>query len=509
MEEISELRTTHTKTYDLGDGQRRVIGGSKQLHYEDNNGKLKEITADATESDTEIRFEERPQTVRIEKDPFCGVLHIDGDDYEITISVSPFVNEINDTIQNEKHHIDSVSPEKTHSKETITDGFEFTYDVEDKIIDIGSKFTRPEIIPKTFAFHIETSGVTIEESDERHEVYENEKKKSEHPQSIELVDSEDAVLYSMHEPVFIGVDRDWATPLQIEKHTETSITGYFETPPYSWINEVIEQTGSLVMDPSISSDNTLVTDGETQEHTTPSSNIDIYNEEVRWTGSTTTEESTTTHQYRDTPGEMSATAPNTVTETAPLPDPSPLDDNVYLDEAQAGMSVDEDSSSSDAHGKLTLSHPDLGTVVEDDDDLFTYRWTIREYAPPLTEDVLGTDVTFELEATTGTLVTSDVDLDAWYPFGPHTQIETKEETTNSYDTENPQVTINNNDNVTGPSSLSDGETTEWYSTNFVEGTVSFYHEINSSQEAYFEYQYDYSYLPPDPPSNVTVTGPES
>ena len=522
MKEITELRTENTKTYKTEDGTRKVVGGIAPLHYKE-NGVWKDISATPTEDveNSRIEFTGLKDDVWIDTDSFCGTLNISGDGYEITVDISPFAEDI--SVEDELISVATADDDASIVSQSLTEHSDFQYTVTDRKIKPESTITNINSVPTGYAFKIEFSGLTAEYPDLEHKIKKIESRNGEieeeevvdhFPAHIDFKDDGETV-YRFTEPVFVdGNGEKFPVPLKIQSKSSESIVGYYDTPANEWCKNAIEETGSLIMDPSVNSGMNYVTDGDSQSHTPPSSNIDIYNEEVRWRGvdrtETNTEEysyntgdsfadgiyltgksETTLHVESDYDGSVDNLLIRTRPRSAAGADQSPdLIDPVIqsIDHEHTGLSGYSEAEC----GVLFSESPENVTVETDSID----------------SSVAGTPVDFVFD------MTEDPDYDTYDdPFIEDCRrtvtLDTIETTETTYNTQHPSASINGTSYSAPSSTLDDGEYSSFVSSNaIIDGDNTFSHSISGSNRADFQYQYDYDFLPPEAPGNVTVSGPE-
>lgn len=550
MQEVPELRQRDSKTFLTDEGTFKTVVKPEPIHYQTADGEWKETNVEPDTTGDEITFPHQSNTIKIDPEPWAGKLKLEGDGYEIIVTIVPIYESTQDQTNELLTANYNEGVDEATVSQAIHDGADWTYRATGNQIKLQSELTNKQAVADSYTWSINYSGVTPKESEIKHKRKEQQydysgnedpdittESQSEHPHHIAFVTDDGEEVWRMSEPVWENPSgEEWRTPLLVEIEKSGRISGRFSRPANKWVNDALEE-GTLILDPTFDSGFTSVADGGTQTHTTPETDIEISNAKVRWQGVDVQKSTTSTNRNRSW-GSFGFYESNTDYEKLPSFSEDKIyyfDNPLWQNQGAAPFSdISSWSLSADVTGypQYPTGSPDNTETVYGGqhnygwDDAFT--WTLSINSSSFSEITLSTDsngdiMSYEYENDLGAVpendpITFQADIDQYLGTDTadsgarlHWQIElgrTAIETNNyTASTEDPTATINGTD-VNGPTSLSDGSNSSYYDTTaFQSGSNTIHHSINASNEAKFEFEYDWVYTTPDPPTNLSVSGP--
>lgn len=517
MHEIAELRTENSKTFRKDDGSYKTIQYSNRVHF-NRNGSMQKTSVEHDKTDEKISFGSLPYDLNIDRDSWCGTIEVSKDGYSIVANIVPVYNNMSEVVDEK---LDVVSTgEECVIKQKLTQGCDWKYKVRDGKIKAESLMRSKEDIPEKFAFVIKYNGVKASRSNRSDIIVTNpqrpddeEPTKKEYPRSVNFT-KDGSEIWKFEHPIYINQDgEERIRPLDIQKIEDGVITGTFDLPHTTWIDDSLEM-GEIKLDPTFTEQYKTVFSGDSTTRTIPSSgekNIEIISASVTWSGIS----ETTTEEYRlGTNNSFSFNDDSLTTgtfsrnETRSVPEPDTPSGYTFLyfidnsgdigvqtsrfdDEADYSVTVTVDTPWS---GEVVKSRTSDGSLVKED-VIYSYNITdTTYYNQDITVDMSG-----EVFEKNG-----DVDLLGGNVTAYMTEQETTEETTNA------NVTIDGT-TISCPSfSLGQGQTSSTTVTsNITEGDLTFYHSISGVGKADFKLEYDWDYLPPDAPVNLSGGAPNA
>lgn len=517
---------THDEV-EIKSGKRRVFGSAIPRNVEVND-KLQPIDPYKYNSEgPSFSFKNLPQNVSIPKDSEIeAIIWSKNSDWRIkanfegksTVSEAQIEKDENGSLV--KYHRDGESGLEVH--------------ISNYEIDFSYYAVNPEDISEKAKFHIETN-LTIEESDaklqsELTDVDVDIKPENEYDEvkeddiRIERESKEDLIQRKtsskknnyVKSPLFYNLINDGniirkiKTPILITSSgREIKIPMTHQDGEFTLHLDVIELSESefpILIDPTYSSGSDYINDGDSISHTTESG-IDITSAQVRWKGdsdtSSTTEDTYSYKNYYGPGSYLYSTGSDSESGTIPYPDKG----TTQYTRAYNGQNRDDGGYGGQDWGSITSTFTLSGGISGSN----TKTWDSGSSSGGLIEtgpsSATGDSVTFGYS-----IDSYDVDSDKSGEIGARIAdgklsgdtsypifTQTVSETTNTTETktQDPSVNISETgDSVNGPSSVDDGSFTSWYSISMQSGKNTFNHSINGSNNAYFEFEYDYQFSTP-------------
>lgn len=481
MQEIKSHRTRDSKTFQKDDGSYRTTVYNEAVHYQTDDGEWKEVDTQPTVATDSIGFQHLPYEVEVDRESWCGELHLFTDDYKITANIIPVYGDGEEVINEPlTADYDPTCDECCVGQQAHTDAH-WDYVIQNGRAKIEAEFESATAVPRWFQFVIQYEGLNAVESEDKHTriVEENSEivKTHEHPKEI-LFDHDGDTAWRFKEPFFLNPDGEKRhKPLRVESHANGRIVGKFKSPATEWVQNAIDD-GPLILDPDFSYSES-VDDGDTQTYTPPEQDIEISNVEVRWVGSSTTSTSTTTTEHKEANG-IGGVYSGTLTEDVVIPEPS---DDADSGSVQRYWEVEEG-------GFGTI---DIETIYVDGDEVPFIPWS--------------SGVTKSGGETKEFKVVPEQESGDYHLRWARIVVEWTETTTTTttHVTESPSVSTSTG-SAEGPSSLSDDSTSSWQNAPELIGDREneLNHSISGSEEADFEFRYDWESINLPTPGNVNA-----